>query len=217
MGLFSSILKAVPILDIGAKVFGGLLGSSSAKDQNESQIALAREQMAFQERMSNTAHQREVKDLRSAGLNPILSANKGASSPGGAQAQLVSEKAPIANTLMQGISSAAQIQNIRAQTYKTETEERLLYHNAAIARERALQEGMLTRDAEKIFLSSKNNAERRAWEFDKIRADAEVARHRVPAEKATGEMWKQFSQQPVTGMDSADKLIRMLMLMINRR
>lgn len=55
---------------------------------NDRNIEMTQTQMDFQKGMSNTAHQREAQDLQSAGLNPILSATKGATTPAGSSPSL---------------------------------------------------------------------------------------------------------------------------------
>lgn len=99
----------------GASLVGGIMQNNSAKD-----LAASNNQMSIE--LANTAHQRETKDLLAAGLNPILSANGGASTPN-------LNTAPIGNVVGSAVGSAlqarllnAQLENIQMDTMKKEAE-----------------------------------------------------------------------------------------------
>lgn len=120
------------LISAGANIVGGLFGSNSAKSQNKAAAQQADKEMDFQERMSSTAHQREVADLKAAGLNPILSAHGGASSPGGAMAPVVNETEPLRDSLKNSAASVAQV-ILTQELAKTEKTKQLL-NNATTAK-----------------------------------------------------------------------------------
>lgn len=130
--MFGDILKAV-----AGPVVGGLFGKEGQEEANEAnakqaalQMEFQREQnqksMDFSERMSNTSYQRGMKDMRLAGLNPMLAFMKGgASAPSGvtssgAMAKYENTQAQMAS----GLSNVnlANVENIVANTAKQTAE-----------------------------------------------------------------------------------------------
>lgn len=111
--------------------FGGAIGSAftaagqyfSARDTNRTNQRIAREQEGFQEHMSNTAHQREMADLKAAGLNPMLSLSQGgASTPPGVSIPAQNELGPAISSAMEAARVSAELKNMNVTNEKIQSD-----------------------------------------------------------------------------------------------
>lgn len=153
MAIGGGVLGGLATGGAGAALGGSALGYLSSVQQNKTARDIARESMAFsgdqaarqmmfEERMSNTAHQREVEDLKAAGLNPLLSLNSGASTPGGAmgtgaQAPVVPELSNIYSGARDALSFMADMRAKKAQIDLTDA------HKANVNADTKLKKGRL--------------------------------------------------------------------------
>ncbi len=135
MSFFDNIFDG--IIGAGVSAVGNIFGASLQNTANRAisadttafNKAEAQRNRKFQERMSSTAYQRSMADMKKAGLNPILAYKSGgASSPGGSTA--TGAQIPAQNVLSGAVSSAMAAKRLRqdlklmdAQIGKTEQEQ----------------------------------------------------------------------------------------------
>lgn len=115
------------VVGAGISALGSLFGGSSA---NSARAEEARRQRRWEERMSNTAHQREVADYQKAGLNPALAYNRaGASTPSASVPNVQDVVTPAISAGLSALTARAAAMKTMAETNQINIESKARLEN----------------------------------------------------------------------------------------
>lgn len=200
--VLAPIAPIAPIIGAGISYLGG-------RGQNVASAQAAQRQMDFQREASDTSYQRQVADLKAAGINPMLvSKLGGASTPVGAMPQFVNPGFQ-AGQIFSGLqSSAASAQ--QAETAERLSESQVKQIDATVekiveeTKNVPLEGERLRRTAELLFAQTVNVAQntRNLYEaeaqikatVEKLKAETKLLNNQVAVEAALDDLGRTATQ-----------------------